>query len=111
MSQKESNFTITMERFRVLFDLKNESTVADKLGLSRGNYSDRKQRDSVPYENIINFCKKEKVSTDLIFHGKNCLELQDDFADKIKEIISTLSNEECKYFYYLIESELAKKKL
>ncbi len=38
-----------------------DKDVADVLGISQANFATLKRRNSMPYENILLFCQKEKL--------------------------------------------------
>ena len=44
-----------------------DKDVAIALGISQMNFATLKRRNSIPYENIINFCKKEGLCGSEIF--------------------------------------------
>ena len=57
-----------------LYLAKNKSTkvydkdVANALGITQVNFATIKRRNSIPYENIIRFCKKENLCCSEIFY-------------------------------------------
>ena len=44
-----------------------DKKVADALGISPVNFATLKRRNSIPFENIINFCYKEDICCSEIF--------------------------------------------
>lgn len=44
-----------------------DKDVATALGISQMNFATLKRRNRIPYENIINFCKKEGLCGSEIF--------------------------------------------
>jgi len=106
-----TNFNEVMTKFKNLLQLKSDTKTAEILGMSRATYSERKQRDSIPYENLINFCKKEKISIDLIFKNQENLTKNENYKTKLENSINKLNENESKYFYFLIESKLAEKNI
>ena len=45
-----------------------DKDIAKVLGLSQSNFATIKRRNSMPYENILKFCKKENICcTELFF--------------------------------------------
>ena len=45
-----------------------DKDVAQALEISQMNFATLKRRNSIPYENIIKFCKKEKLCGSEIFY-------------------------------------------
>lgn len=48
----------------------NDKEVAKALGLTPQNFSNLKQRDSIPTEYIMNFCAKNKISINWMFYDQ-----------------------------------------
>ncbi|MDQ7045002.1 MAG: hypothetical protein Q9M32_03700 [Sulfurimonas sp.] len=44
-----------------------DKDVASSLGITQMNFATLKRRNSIPYENIINFCKKEGLCCSDVF--------------------------------------------
>lgn len=106
-----TEFERIMTNFKNLLQIKNDTKTAEILGMNRATYSERKARNSIPYENLINFCKKEDISIDLIFENQEKMTKNENFQEKLTESITKLSEKEAKYFYFLIESKLAEKEI
>ena len=53
-----NNFNEIMDRIKKTLNVSSDTELAEKMELSRSNYSERKQRNSIPYENLINLCYK-----------------------------------------------------
>lgn len=111
MIDNTNNFNEIMDRLKKTLKINSDTELAEKMELSRSNYSERKQRNSVPYENLINLCKKENISIDYILKNENKSSFYNNYQEKLENTIKNLNEKESKYFYFLIESELAKKEL
>lgn len=44
-----------------------DKDLAEALGISQSNFATIKKRNSIPFEQVLNFCKKEKLSCCEIF--------------------------------------------
>ena len=111
MTENMNTFNKIMDKLKKILNINSDTELAEKMELSRSNYSERKQRNSIPYENLINLCKKEKISIDYLLKNENNSSFSNDYQEKLENSIKKLNEKESKYFYFLIESELAKKDL
>lgn len=82
MIDNTNNFNEIIDKIKKCLNITSDTELAEKMELSRSNYSERKQRNSIPYENLINLCKKENISIDYIL--KN--ETKSSFMKTIKKI-------------------------
>lgn len=111
MTENMNTFNKIMDKLKKILNINSDTELAEKMELSRSNYSERKQRNSIPYENLINLCKKEKISIDYLLKNENNSSFSNNYQEKLENSIKKLNEKESKYFYFLIESELAKKDL
>lgn len=44
-----------------------DKDIAEALGISQSNFATIKKRNSIPFENILDFCKREKLSCCEVF--------------------------------------------
>ena len=105
------DFKKIMDRIKNILNLKSDGEIAEKLELSKQNYSEKKRKNSIPYENLINLCEKENISTDFLFYNKGNFEKNTNYKIKLEKSINKLNEKESKYFYHIIESKLAEKEL
>ena len=108
---KMNDFEEIMHKIKTKLNINSDSKMSEILGISKGNYSERKQRNSIPYENLIILCKKEKISIDLLFKNEENNNKKKNFKEKLNISTEKLNEKEAKYFYYLIESKLAEKEI
>lgn len=106
-----NDFEEIMHKIKTKLNINSDSKMSEILGISKGNYSERKQRNSIPYENLIILCKKEKISIDLLFKNEENNNKKKNFKEKLNISTEKLNEKEAKYFYYLIESKLAEKEI
>ncbi|GMT42554.1 MAG: hypothetical protein IEMM0002_0965 [bacterium] len=59
-------FSRIINNIKLLRNIKTDFEVAELLGMSQSAFSERKRRKSLPYDEIIRFCGKEKISLDSI---------------------------------------------
>lgn len=59
-----------MDRIKTLKKLRSDNSVARVLGLSRSAFSERKKRESIPYEELARFSEQENVSLDWLLTGE-----------------------------------------
>lgn len=111
MIDNTNNFNEIMDKIKKCLNITSDTELAEKMELSRSNYSERKQRNSIPYENLINLCKKENISIDYILKNEIKSSFYENYQENLINTIKKLNEKESKYFYFLIESEIAKKDL
>ena len=113
--EKATEFETIMNKFKKLLNLKNDTAIAEKLGINRASYSERKQRNRIPYENLINICKKEKININKLLeieeNTEKNIENTENFKNKLNESIKKLNEKESAYFYFMIETKLAEKEI
>ncbi|MDY0117189.1 MAG: helix-turn-helix domain-containing protein [Sulfurimonadaceae bacterium] len=44
-----------------------DKDLAEALGISQSNFATIKKRNSIPFEQVLNFCKREKLSCCEVF--------------------------------------------
>ncbi|MGD9655728.1 MAG: hypothetical protein AB7U44_11080 [Sulfuricurvum sp.] len=44
-----------------------DKDIAEALGISQSNFATIKKRNSIPFENILDFCRREKLSCCEVF--------------------------------------------
>ncbi|MDD2267433.1 LexA family transcriptional regulator [Sulfuricurvum sp.] len=62
-------FSEVMERLKNELGFTEDQQMAKYMGMSNAAYSERKTRDSLPYEKIITICRERGISSDFIFTG------------------------------------------
>ena len=60
-------FSSIMERIKHLKNIKFDIELSKILGIEQSAFSERRRRDSIPYKEIIDFARKEKVSLNWLF--------------------------------------------
>lgn len=61
------NNTKVMDNLITLLNLSHYSDLARILGMSRGRLSYFKQNNTLPYAEIVELCRKKRLSLDLVF--------------------------------------------
>ena len=64
------NFSEIIKILMKIKDIHSEAKLAKILNLSPQAFNERKNRDSVPVEKIIDFCERECISLDWLLFGK-----------------------------------------
>lgn len=102
-----------IERLKEQLNFKTDKEIYELMGVSQGVFSNWKIRNTIPYLEITTICFNKKINIKYILTGEKNEELKenDNFKEKIIENLEKLNEKELKYFYHLIESELAKKEL
>ena len=100
-----------MENIKEMFDIKKDGEIAELLGISFQNYSEKKRKNVIPYENLVILCKKHNLNANHLFKIKEKLEKKENFKILLENSIQELNEKESKYFYHLIESAKAKKEI
>lgn len=101
------------ERLKDKLRLKTDKELYEILGVSQGVFSNWKTRNTIPFQEITTLCFSKNINLKYILTGEEKENIKENinFKDKIVENLDKLNNKELKYFYFLIESELAKKDL
>lgn len=109
---KMSEIDIIINKIKDIENISKDKEVAEKLGITEQNLYQMKKREKIPYFEIINYCNDRNMTTDLFFLNKMIENKQNiTYNNKIINTVQKLNEKESKYFYFLIESELAKKDL
>lgn len=61
------NFSLVIVNLKKLLNVTTDAELATLLNMSKSNFSERKKRGSLPYENILNTCLEKEISLDKIF--------------------------------------------
>jgi len=64
-----SDFLSIINRISDLLHLRFDSEVADFLGMKKSNFSQRKRRNTVPYDEIKRLCEEKNLSLEYILYG------------------------------------------
>ncbi len=90
-------FSEIIESLKILRTLSTDDEVADLLGIKHKTLSSRKRRNSIPYEELIAFCTKEKIPLELLLTGEGPAEkkAEVDFPkdSKLFDILQILKND------------------
>lgn len=102
-----------IERLKEKLKLKTDKELHELMGVSQGVFSNWKSRNTIPYQEITTICFLKNINMKYILTGneEEILEENENFKEKIIQNLEKLNDKELKYFYHLIESELAKKEL
>lgn len=106
-------FEEIINRLIETLNLKNKSELASLMKVSTQTMGNWKSRNKIPFEEIHTLCVYKNFDINYVFYGKknDNFEININFKEKIVENLEKLNEKELKYFYHLIESELAKKEL
>lgn len=66
---KESLFDAVTERMQQVLNTDKQKDVADALGISPGDFGNRKKREKLPYEQIVEWASKRNVNINWLFTG------------------------------------------
>ena len=80
MSRGKISFCDILKKFKSKAGVKSDYEAAELLHLKQTTLSQRKKRESVPYEELIRYCQQNAVSLDELFNVKKAREL--DFLNK-----------------------------
>lgn len=67
----ELTYSKVMERLKNKLQITEDQHLAKALGITHPSLSQRKQRESIPYERIIELCREKGISADYIFSGRS----------------------------------------
>lgn len=91
MSRGNIRFSDIFKRFKQKVGVSKDYKIAELLDFKQSTFSQRKKEGSIPYEELILYCKKHSVSLDELF------------AVKKTQALDFLSVEEKKYTHMAIE--------
>ncbi len=63
-------FDTVIERIKRYKQLRYDVEVAGLLGMTQSAFAERKRRNSIPYEELIEFCDREGIPYDWLLEGK-----------------------------------------
>jgi len=97
MRNEKSNFNFEeiMQRVSIIIEINQGSKPYDKeiayeLGLSQTQYANNKKRNSIPYEEIVNFCDRYSITINWVILGSSGMQLIEREEDVYK--ISYIEN-------------------
>lgn len=67
---KEQQFNEVMARLKSRLSLSSYNQLAASLGLSSGDFGNRKKRGSLPYEAILDLCRSRNMSVEWVLTGE-----------------------------------------
>lgn len=104
------NFEEIEERLFNLFNTRKAKEIAEILGVGQSTYGNWRQRNKIPYDEIITICVKKNLDTDFVLTGRKKEEIikKIDFKSEILQILEKFSEKELEYFYYLMKAENTK---
>lgn len=65
------SFSDFMSRLQKKLDLSTEKEMALKLGMSQSAFAERKRKNSIPYDQVINLCRDIGISMDYLLTGRS----------------------------------------
>ena len=104
MHKFEEIFTRLYEKLGITKD----SEFCKKYNYSASTVSSWKNRNSIPFEKILEITQNENLSLDYILNGVEPLSTKIDYKKALIENIDTLNANQVKYFYHLSEAEKLK---
>lgn len=116
------DFSNVMDRVATILERESESKILDKdiakaLGMSTTQYSNAKQRNSIPYEKIAGFCAKNRVSINWVLYEQSTEMLKTDsehgiqiklFGDVNASAGGGAFNDDENYTYFSIDPAYAR---
>uniref|UniRef100_UPI0040483943 helix-turn-helix domain-containing protein n=1 Tax=Aliarcobacter sp. TaxID=2321116 RepID=UPI0040483943 len=107
------NLNDILNRLKESLSIKTDMELAEKLDLSSGVISNWKARNKIPYNEIFTICENNNFDINYIFYNKinDNIQKEENFKENIIKNLDNLNEKQLKYFYHLIESEIAKKEL
>lgn len=84
MSRRKINFSVIFAKFKKNVGIEKDYKIAELLDFKQSTFSQRKKDGSIPYEELILYCKEHSVSLDELFNVKKTKAL-DFLNDEEKE--------------------------
>lgn len=102
-----------IKRLKEELNLKTDKEIYELMDVSQGVFSNWKARNTIPFLELTTICFDKNIELKYILKGEKNeeKELYTNYKEKITQNLNKLNEKELKYFYHLIESELAKKDL
>ena len=104
MSQFEEIFTRLYEKIGITKD----SEFCKRYKIASSTLSSWRNRNSIPFEKILEITQNEGISIDYILKGKEDIKLNIDYKTEIINTLEKLNNTQLKYIYHITEAEKLK---
>jgi len=104
MSQFEEIFTRLYDKIGISKD----SEFCKKYKIASSTLSSWRNRDSIPFEKILEITQNEELSLDYILNGKKEISTNIDYKSEIINTLEELNNTQLKYIYHITEAEKLK---
>lgn len=63
-------FSEVIGRLKQKLGYTDDKQLSDLMGISQATFSERRKRESIPYERIIEICRKQNISMDYLLTGR-----------------------------------------
>ncbi len=80
LTKNELSILVINERLKGVLNVTSDQAIAEALGMSPSNWSNRKRVGSVPFENLVSLCISRKVNIDWLLTGNGLMKREDDSA-------------------------------
>lgn len=106
------DFEKIIQRLYEKLGIIKDSEFCKKFNITPSTVSSWRNRNSIPYEKIIEITQNANLSLDYVLNGKEIKEYETkNHKKEILEILENSSNKEIECFYHLIKAEIIKKDL
>lgn len=105
------NFEEIENRLFKTFNVSKAKDLAEILGVTQSTYGNWRQRDKIPYDEIITICVKDNIDVNFILTGTKKEEIvkKTNFKEEILQILENSDEKELECFYHMLKAEKLKK--
>lgn len=93
-----------INRIKTDFELKDDKDVAVKLGVSQQSLTNWKNREKIPYKELISFCLEQNLNMKYILTGEK-EENYINFKEEINKMIDELEEKQLEETYYFVKNK------
>ncbi len=98
-------FSDITDRLKKELNYKNDKQLYDLMGVGQGTFSNWKTRNTIPYEEIISLCEKQKFNLKYILTGQK-EENFVNFKEENLKIINESDEKTQEKIYHLLKSQI-----
>lgn len=91
-------------RLKEYYNLKNDKEIALKIGVEQQNITNWKNRNKIPYEELISLCLKENINIKYILTG-DIEKKTINYKEELQKTIEKLNDNDLKSVYHFAKSK------
>lgn len=112
-------FIEIIARLKEKFNITSDKELYDLMGVTQGTFSNWKNRNKIPYEELTTICFNNNLDLRYILTGENDEKIQNEnnknnkinHREELIKMLEDLNDKKAEIYYHLIKAELLKEKL